>query len=80
MDLENQLLARLVGADNDVRLFSYANLVADRVDRRRLLVGVQGKVVEPAVCEPVAVIFGVSDFGNEANLCEVGDAPVDAGA
>ena len=57
MDLEHELFTGLVGDDEDVGFLADADLVADRVDGRVLLMGVQRQVVEAAVGEAVAVIF-----------------------
>jgi len=57
VDLEHHLGARVGGDDEDVGFFADADLVADGVDGALFLVGVQGKVVQPAVGEAVAVIW-----------------------
>ncbi len=46
-----------VGDDEDVGFFADADLVAYGVEVFALEVGVEGEVVEAAVCEAVAVIY-----------------------
>lgn len=59
VDFEDELAARGRGDDEDVGFFAHADLVADAVDGGFGAVRVQREVVEPAVGEPVAVVFGV---------------------
>lgn len=64
MDLEHELLAGLAWRrrgcdDDDVAFLPDTDLVPNAVYDTFLLVLVQGKVVEPAVGEAVAIIGGV---------------------
>ena len=56
MDFQDVLYTRARGDDEDIGFFTRADLVADRVDGRVLLVGVEGEVVEAAVGEAVSII------------------------
>lgn len=53
----------------DIRFFTDANLVSHAVDSLALLMSMQGEIVETAVSQTVAVIFGILNPGYEIDFC-----------
>lgn len=73
VDLEDALDAGLVGDEEDVALLADADAAADAVDGALGGVGVQGEVVEAAVGQAVAVVAGLLEARDEADLGEGAD-------
>lgn len=73
VDLEDALDAGVVGDEEDVALLADADAVADAVDGALAGVGVQGEVVEAAVGQAVAVVAGLLETRDEADLGEGAD-------
>lgn len=70
MNLEDTLGARIIGNDDHVTLLAHAYPMADAVDVLARGVRVKGQVVEASVRQPVAIVLGFLDAGDEAELCE----------
>ncbi len=57
MDFQNSLCPLVVRNNYNIRFFSDADLVADRVYAFLLLVSIEGQIIKTAVCEPVSIVF-----------------------
>jgi hypothetical protein len=58
MDFQNSLCPLVIRNNYDVRFFSDADLVADRVYAFLLLVSIEGQIIKTAVRESISIIFG----------------------
>lgn len=80
MQLQHQLPIGRRSSDVDITLLTHADLVTETVDDVAFAMRIQRQVVQPAVREPVAIVFCILDLGYQAYFRKVGYAFVYAGA